>query len=120
MASTRNKNTINDFKLEQRNNTLITSYNTYTNSQQGVPYNPNLPSFGFNPTFMGREQLSNNPIEIESFLFGINSTNLVNPQPPPKPQLKKLNTLSYFDRIPVLMPEPLAIRHNQRPLPIPR
>ena len=118
MASTRNKNTLNDYKLEQRNNLLINQYNTYENSQQGAPVNPRLPDLGFNPSFMGKEQLSHNPIEIESFLFGINSTNLVNPTKATNPQLKQLKNQSYFDRIPLLMPEPLAIRHNQRPLPI--
>tara|TARA_Y100000389_G_scaffold43239_1_gene37876 strand:+ start:560 stop:922 length:363 start_codon:yes stop_codon:yes gene_type:complete len=120
MASTRNRNTLNDYKLEQRNNVLINQYNTYENSQQGAPVKPKLPELGFNPSFMGREQLSHNPIEIESFLFGINSTNLVNPSGPPVPKFKSLNNESYFDRIPILMPEPLAIRHNQRPLPIPQ
>ena len=37
---------------------------------------------GITPSHMPREAFSKNSVEIESSLFGINSTNLVNPQQP--------------------------------------
>ena len=39
---------------------------------------------------------SNNPVAIESSLFGIGSTNLVDPQRPVKPELKHIPTVNYF------------------------
>ena len=56
--------------------------------------------------------------EMESGLFGINSTNLVNPQKPITPDLKRIPTSVFFDRLPINMPNPLVIEHNQRPYPI--
>ena len=67
---------------------------------------------------MARNTLSHNPIDIESMLFGINSTNLVKPQKPIKPELKRVPTSKFFDRLPVHMPKPLVIENEQRPYPI--
>ena len=68
---------------------------------------------------MARNTLSNNPIEIESSLFGINSTNLVQPQKPVKPDLKTIPMRQFFQRTPMIMPTPLVMEDNQRPYPIP-
>ena len=64
-------------------------------------------------------QLSNNAPDIESFLFGINSTNLVNPAGPLRPELKTLETANFFEKGAILMPEPLAVEKKQRPFPAP-
>ena len=69
---------------------------------------------------MPREAFSKNSVEIESSLFGINSTNLVNPQQPIVPELIKLPEVSYFKKIPMFIPEPLVVQKNQRPFPIPK
>ena len=45
---------------------------------------------------MWRDALSGNPIEIESSLFGINSTNLVDPAPAVIPQLKTLRETKFL------------------------
>ena len=57
--------------------------------------------------------LSNNPIDIESELRGIQQANLV------KPKVEyiltnKLGEQSYFDRPCLLMPNPVVIEKNQR------
>lgn len=118
MASTRNKNTAGNYKLEQRSLEESVQYNTYSNSSYGRAYNPCFIELGMNPTQMCRESLSYNPVEIESSLFGINSTNLVNPQKEVEPQLKELKQKCLFDRITMVMPEPLVVENNQRPFPI--
>ena len=69
---------------------------------------------------MPREAFSQNSVEIESALFGINSTNLVNPQKPVVPELKYLPSVSYFEKLPNFMPEPLVVEKNQRPFPVPK
>ena len=62
--------------------------------------------------------LSHNSVDIETFLFGINSTNLVNPAPPLTPELKCLQQANVFNSTPIIMPVPQAIPKNQRPFPI--
>ena len=69
---------------------------------------------------MPREAFSHNSVEIESSLFGINATNLVNPQAPVQPKLKQLPEKSFFERLPMYMPEPLVVERNQRPFPTPK
>ena len=69
---------------------------------------------------MPREAFSKNSVQIESSLFGINSTNLVNPEKPILPKLIKLPEVSYFEKIQTFMPEPIVINNNQRPFPIPK
>jgi hypothetical protein len=118
MASTRNRNTRGDYALEQETFTLSRNYNNYLHAAQGRAYQASLPTIGINPSRMPRDTLSKNPIDIESSLFGINSTNLVTPQKPVKPQLKRIPTSVFFERLPVHMPKPLVVEHNQRPYPI--
>jgi hypothetical protein len=119
MASTHNKNTPNDYCLEQRQFALANKYSLYENGQQGQAYTPAFPCIGYMPNHMPRNTFSNNSVDIESFLRGTNSTNLVNPQGPVVPEFKTVPMISFFDRIPVIMPKPLVIENNQRPFPIP-
>lgn len=119
MASTRNINTPGDYCLQQRQFKLSEQYNEYANSQYGSAYSPAIPCLGITPSHMPRNTLSSNPIEIESCLFGINSTNLVNHQPEVKPQLKTVPMKSYFNKTPLIMPKDLVVYKNQRPFPIP-
>ena len=57
-----------------------------------------------------------NPIDIESFLFGINSTNLVKPEPILHPKLNQLPVLNIYPDKETIMPLPLVIEKN-RPFP---
>ena len=118
MSSTRNINTRGDYNLKQNEFMTARFYTGYKHSAQGCAYTPSIPSIGITPGRMPRNTLSHNPIDIESALFGINSTNLVNPQKPVRPQLKKVPTSIFFDRLPVHMPKPLVIENNQRPYPL--
>lgn len=119
MASTRNKNTPQNYCLEQRDNNLANTYTHYINSSYGNAYSNSIPCLGITPSHMPRDTLSHNPIEIESFLFGIGSTNLVDPKSPVNPQYKSVPMVSYFDRLPLIIPEPLVIQPRQRPYPVP-
>ena len=120
MASTRNNNTPNDYCLQQRSYKDASNYNEYMYSQVGRAFNNAMPCMGITPSHMPREAFSKNSVEIESSLFGINSTNLVNPQQPVVPNLKTLPEVSYFERVPMYMPENLVIETDQRPFPIPK
>lgn len=116
MASTRNKNTPGNYCLEQKTYAHSRNYTSYKNSAYGYAYDTKLPGNGLNPAQMPSDTLSKNATEIESFLFGINSTNLVNPAPNLTPQLKCLQSANIFESRPVYMPEPLIVEKKQRPL----
>lgn len=118
MTSTRNKNTPGNYMLEQKQNMRRVNYDNYKHSPHGLAYRSETPAVGINHGHMPRDTLSKNPIEIESMLFGINSTNLVNPQKPPTPRLKTLPEREFFERPTLIMPLPLTIESKQRPLPM--
>ena len=115
MASTRNRNTPGNFCLEQREHKQSENYTLYANSQYGAAFNTRLPGNGLMPAQIPWNKLSYNAADTESFLFGINSTNLVSPQKPVNPELKTIPTISFFERMPLFMPNPLVIENKQRP-----
>lgn len=119
MASTRNNNSRGNYCLQQKAYSKAREYETFANSQYGEAFKPAIPSIGITPSHMPWNTLSNNPVMIESALFGINSTNLVNPAPPTVPELKTAQEVAFFDRVPLIMPTPLIIDNSQRPFPIP-
>jgi len=118
MSSTRSKNTPGNYCLEEREYALSQNYTLYANSQYGAAYNTQLPGVGLLPAQIPGNQLSHNAADIESFLFGINSTNLVNPAPTFTPELKNICSVNIFKRDPTYIPEPLVIQKNQRPFPV--
>jgi hypothetical protein len=119
MASTRNRNTPGNYCLEQRQFHQSKNYTLYPNSQYGAAYNTRLPGNGLLPAQIPWNKLSYNAADTESFLFGINSTNLVNPAPRFVPEITKLDSANIYKQGPVFMPEPLVIEKNQRPFPVP-
>jgi hypothetical protein len=119
MASTRNKNTPGNYCLQQREYEEGRQYTGYKYSAAGEAYQTRLPGNGLNPGQVPWNQLSYNSADIESFLFGVNSTNLVNPQPCFTPELKYLATANIFNKDNIYIPEPLVIEKGQRPFPIP-
>lgn len=119
MASTRNINTPIDYALQQNEFRQFENYTLYTNSQYGEAYNTQLPGIGLLPGQIPGNNLSYNAVNTESFLFGINSTNLVNPAPTFTPEIKSLNSANVFELKPTFIPEPLVVEKYQRPFPIP-
>jgi hypothetical protein len=119
MASTRNRNTPGNYCLEQREHQQFSQYTMYPNSQCGTAYNTRLPGNGLMPGQISWNKLSYNAADTESFLFGINSTNLVNPAPQFVPEITQLDSVNMYERGITYMPEPLVIEKKQRPFPIP-
>lgn len=118
MASTRNRNTRGDYNLQQRNYNLSQNYTLYPNSQYGSAYKTQLAGNALLPGQIPADKLSTNAPDIESFLFGINSTNLVNPAPCFEPQLINNSSFDIYKNEPTLMPTPLTLT-PQRPFPVP-
>ena len=119
MASTRNNNCPGNYCLQQKAYARARDYETFENSQYGRAFDPAIPCIGITPSHMPWNTLSSNPVAIESALFGINSTNLVDPQAPIVPDLKTIKECQFFERMPVIMPEPLVMDAMQRPFPVP-
>ena len=118
MASTRNRNTPGNYCQEQRSYFHNLQYTTYANSQYGAAYSTEMPGNGLLPAQIPANKLSYNACDIESYLFGINSTNLVNPATPCKPEIKINKTNDLFIKPKVAMPAPLLLERNQRPFPV--
>lgn len=114
MASTRTKNTSGNYDLEQWSNRSQVGY--YTSSTYGPAQQTMLPGDGLLAGNVSRTQLANNSCDVESLLFGIGSTNLVQPRPEVVPIISQLKSLNVIDRLPVLLPAPLVVDLNQRPL----
>jgi hypothetical protein len=120
MASTRNKNTRGNYCLEEIANAHSRTYTIYKNSGCNEAYNTQLPGNGLNPAQIPWNKLSYNAVDIESFLFGVNSTNLVEPKAPClTPELKVLSSANIYENEPTYVPEPLVVENNQRPFPVP-
>ena len=119
MASTRNKNTPGNYCQDQRQNTQTESWQLYTNGANGLAYDSRLAGNGLNPGQMPWSTFSYNPVDIETFLFGIGSTNLVQPVKPLRPELKCLSSANLVKKQDIIMPVPLAVSKTQRPFPLP-
>ena len=118
MASTRNKNTSLDYKLEENKNKDFENHYLYLHSSAGRPITECMPSVGYIASHMSRDALANNPIDIESSLYGIGSSNLVKPLEPVVPSIRSMDFKDFFERPKaVIMPFPLVYENNQRPHP---
>lgn len=114
MSSTRNKNTQGDYFLEQARFHDHLSYNQYQG--HGVNDTTYLPDQGLLAGKLHGSLLSHNNHDIESYLYGIGSTNLVSLAPHEiTPQLKTLKHLSVSDKLYFVMPEPLVVKKHERP-----
>jgi hypothetical protein len=118
MSSTRDKNCQGNYNLEQIQNTHISEYSTYKYSAYGHPVESHYAGNGLIMGKMAPTNLSNNACDIESYLYGIGSSNLVNLKPPVVPYIKPLLSLSVIDRLPLIIPDPLVVAKNQRPYPM--
>ena len=118
MTSTRNKNTIGNYHLEEEQFRKINEHVNYIHSYNGPPHSVSIPSGGVAPpSRMNRDSLSENSIDIESSLLGIGSTNLVKNKAKVVPKINDLSTTTFFVRPPLIIPTPLVIEGYQRPFP---
>jgi hypothetical protein len=113
MASTRNKNTQGNYELEQLDMYKMRKYEVY----QGKLMN-DLTCFAGDGLLPGRYpmQLYKDTCDIETELFGIGSTNLVNPrtQSMLPPENRPMKTLNIIQKADVILPTPLVIQRDQR------
>lgn len=118
MASTRNLNNPEDYKMRQKMYRDKLNYLTDKKNMYGVPQESHFAGDGLLMGRIASENLAFNACDVESMLFGIGSTNLENPQPEVVPDTRYMQSLSIMDKMPLLMPEPLIVHKNQRPYPM--
>jgi hypothetical protein len=117
MTSTRNKNSQLNYNLEKSNKEKLLQEKLYLHSSSGRPVNECIPSIGYTPSHISRDALANNPIDIESQLRGIGSTNLETTCAVVTPSLRTLDFKDFFERQQsVIMPYPMVYENNQRPI----
>jgi hypothetical protein len=117
MASTRNRNTQGDFKQEQKAYADQFAYYDYNQSTHFA--HPTTSYFSGNGLIgmkCAGSILSNNACDIESQLFGIGSTNLVEPRPIVSPDIKHMQSLNICDRLPQIAVSDFKPEPNQRPM----
>ena len=112
MTSTRNKNTEGNYKLEQYQ--LLGQSNYIHYETYGKPAETLFAGNGLLCGRVGSMALSNNSCDIESYLYGIGSTNLVTPYEKPVLDIKHLNSLNICEKREILLPQPLVVEPNQR------
>lgn len=116
MASTRSKNTPGDYSLQQRQIDEVAKYYAYENSYAGEAANPKIAGDGLLMGRMVPNNFSFNPVDIETQLFGIGSTNLVTPKPEVTLDKKNIQSLDVIDKLPVFIPDNLVLEKDQRPM----
>lgn len=116
MSSTRNNNTPSDYCLQQQSYSLARDWQFFNNASNSRAYTPAFAGDGVLMGHMGRDALSTNSVDIESSLFGINSSNLVNPAAPTRAHINNMNDANFMEKLPIILPEPLVIQ-SERPFP---
>ena len=114
MTSTRNKNTVGNYEREQDEKHNLRRYEMYVGF--GRNDNPCYAGNGLISGHYSNNTLATNYYDVESELFGIGSTNLVNPRSAFIPESTQMKTLSIITKNTVLLPEPLVIEKKQRHL----
>ena len=116
MASTNMKNGTGYYCEQQKRFNKIS--NAQTNDNISKQQNVCLPDLGIINGMMSsgynHNVLSNNTADIESNLFGIGSTNLVQTRADTSPSMNKRNYCKWFPRNNVFLPTPLVIEKSQR------
>ena len=117
MASTSLKNLPGYYKQDQKAQGENREYLVFKNKK--IPLNSALPDVGINMGNMAggytHSILSNNTPDLESYLFGIGTSNLVKPFIKPYEDINKLNNIPFYSKPGYSMPKPMVIENRQRP-----
>ena len=106
MASTRNKNTPGNYNSDQT--AIFRQFEYYSYDQSNYFASPPQTHFCGNGLIgmkTPHRNLSSNYCDIESQLFGIGSTNLIEPYIPVEPQINQMPSLNIYTRPVLQMPE---------------
>jgi hypothetical protein len=111
MASTRNKNRKDEFFIDKKMQERQVAWQTTTESVQKAAY----PCHGINVQRMPAEKLSNNSVDVETYLYGIGANNHLFPTSTPTNSQIKLPSTTFYNRPAVYIPKLPDMLTNQRP-----
>ena len=114
MASTTNKNTKEDYCLQQQIFERNMDYNLYQHSQHGSSYQAAIPNKCVGIPKFSMNERTTNGIDVESELKGIGSTNLVKPRARFIPNPHLLPNICFFNQPSTQLPNPVVVQKNQR------
>jgi hypothetical protein len=118
MASTRNKNTLSNYRLDQCAISHYLDYNLYDHGASGNPVSIHLPGNGLGNIGVTGYTLAKNQVDIESFLRGTGTVNLVKGTfQEITPELICLTPINIYQNEPVILPKKLIVQ-PERPWPI--
>ena len=116
MASTRNRNTPGNYQIEQWSLEQSRIQQSYLYQANGQAITTHFAGDGLIGQRMPPNLLSNNSVDVESFLRGVGSTNLVTPKADVYPEINPIAQLAIFNKTPLMLPKPLYVEPEQRPL----
>tara|TARA_B100000795_G_scaffold35514_1_gene23429 strand:- start:105 stop:473 length:369 start_codon:yes stop_codon:yes gene_type:complete len=118
MASTSLKNLPGIYCRETSANNQNSEYLVCKDKK--IPKKSVFPDLGINVGNMAGAYthgvLSNNTADLESYLFGIGTSNLVKTFQKPTQKLNRLDNLKFFEKPGYNMPKPMVIENRQRPI----
>jgi hypothetical protein len=110
---TRKKHVKNDYLVDQQFNEDVISYSLYRGYHEN--HVTCHPGDGLMCAKMTHHQLSENPTDVESNLFGIGSSNMVTKILHEVPKIKPLKSYSVYDKPKTVVPVPLMVKLGERP-----
>ena len=116
MAATRNKNTLGNYAAERFASEKTHSELMYLHSSRGQAIKTYQPGDGLLQGRVAGRDLAQNDCDIESFLFGIGSSNLETQKTSVIPKINPLKNLNVIKKMPVVMPINLRVETEQRPM----
>ena len=116
MAFDNNKNTPGDYQLQVKDNADILSNLLYIHGPRVNPGQILLPGNGLLAGPMHSDVLAKNATDIESALRGIRSSDLVNGPFQVSAVLEKHRTLDIFEKDSLILPKPLIVSRDNRPM----
>ena len=118
MASTRNKSTRGNYAMEKKQNASGREWGLYANGAGGVAVDPAVPGNGLGGARIPASLLASNPIQIESFLWGIGSMDHLESGEEPqilRPDLTRMKSARLYANPDIIMPVPLVVPKGSRP-----
>lgn len=117
MSSTRFLNAKSEYNIYKKQNECIIDH--LTSSCRTRHIHNIMPNLGIYPSHVPNDILYDNAVDIESKLYGIGSSDMERDIQPciPINKIKQYPNQAYFQHdIDVILPDPLIIEKNQRPI----
>ena len=114
MASTRKINSkgIHSLEIRGNENVILNRTEEYRTTRNDTV----MAELGMNASHIHGKVLASNYCDIESDLYGIGSSNLVQPRLKATPNINTIPVKSFFNRFPMILPEPMVcLKDGKRP-----